>query len=500
MLNEKGISRKWIYCIGAILFVVTAWFSVGYNQFDEHFQILEFAGLKLGITEEANLPWEYKSMMRPAIQPLVVYCIYKTISVTGITDPFIMAFFIRLFSAIVTLVSIHLIIKLYAPGIANRKLLYAFLLLSFFLWFVPYNSVRFASETIGGRLFLIGLAWFFLQKKPNRAGYLITGILLGIAFITRYQLAFMVFGFAAWLMLIQKAGFRNLLLFSTGIVLATALGVLIDRWYYGAWVITTWNYFLQNILLGKASGFGISPWWYYLEQTFMNAIPPLSLVYILAMLLYFIYFPKDILTWTVVPYLAIHFIIPHKELRFLFPVIGFLPVMIIRVAEVLLQKKRFEAIVRHRVAKIAVMLFWGVNFLMVIILAFRPADVQISLFQKLWNDYPTPAKMYFTGDNPYYRANADICFYKRKTLAFQHVDSLQMVIPPDDTICLILSDKPGLQATKQFSPVLIYATLPQWVRHFNVNHWIERTSFWYIYELKKNANTSIISFEKKRNL
>jgi phosphatidylinositol glycan class B len=467
-----------------MVFIITAWFSVGYNQFDEHFQILEFAGLKLGITEKANLPWEYQCMMRPALQPLVVYCIYKAIAVTGVTSPFIMAFFIRLFSAILTLVSIHLVIRLYAPGISNRKLLYAFLILSFFLWFVPYNSVRFASETVAGRVFLIGLAWFFLRKKLNGFDYLITGLLLGVSFITRYQVAFMILGFAAWLAFIQKAGFRNLLLFTTGIILATALGVLIDRWYYGAWVITSWNYFLQNILLGKASGFGISPWWFYVEQTFMNAIPPLSLVYILAVFLYFIYFPKDILTWTMVPFLAMHFLIPHKELRFIYPIIGFLPVMLIRVAGVILQKKGFE-VMGHRITKIAVMLFWGVNFLMVVILAFRPADVQIALFQKLWNDYPMPARLYFTGDNPYYRANADICFYKRKTLTFQHVDSLGMVIPPPDTICLILSDKPGLQAASQFRPVLIFSTLPPWVRHFNVNHWIERTSFWYIYELRK---------------
>ena len=348
---------------------------------------------------------------------------------------------------------------------------------------MPYNGVRFASETVAGRVFLIGLAWFFLRKKLKAVDYLITGIVLGISFITRYQVAFMVLGFAAWLAVIRKAGFRNLLMFSTGIILATSLGALIDRWYYGEWVLTSWNYFLQNILLGKASGFGISPWWYYLEQTFMNAIPPLSLVYILAVFLYFIYFPKDILTWTIVPFLAIHFLIPHKEIRFLFPVIGFLPVMIIRIADIFLKKKGYE-ILEHRAMKISVKLFWYLNMLMVIVLTFRPADDQISLYKKLWDNYTTPAKLYFTGFNPYYRAKADICFYKRKTLTFQQADSFQMVIPSPDTITLILSNKPDLLVNEQFKPVLIYSSFPRWISHFDINHWMERTYFWYIYELK----------------
>jgi GPI mannosyltransferase 3 len=478
-----GITNRKIYIIAALIFLLTAWFSVGYNHFDEHFQVLEFAGLKLGLTEKANLPWEYNCMMRPALQPLVVYSVYKTVSLAGVTDPFIFTFIIRLLSAMLTFASIHMVIKLYAPGMANRKLLYAFMLLSFFLWFVPYNSVRFSSETIAGRVFLIGLAWFFLRKKLKPLDYLVTGIVLGISFVTRYQVAFMVIGFAAWLALVQKAGLRNLLMFIAGILMATFLGVLIDRWYYDEWVLTSWNYFQQNILLGKAAGFGISPWWYYIEQTFTNAFPPLSLVYILAVFLYFIYFPKDILTWTIIPFLAIHFMIPHKEIRFLFPVIGFLPVMIIKTADILLQKKGYD-LLEHRVTKLSVKIFWYLNMVMLVVLIFRPADDGISLYRTLWDQYTVPARLCFTDENPYHRAKVDINFYKRKSLVFQKVDSLAMIVPVKDTISLVVTKKPGLKVSKQFNPVLVYSSFPQWVTYFNFNHWMERTSFWYVYELR----------------
>ena len=179
MFNENGIAAKKIYLVAALVFILTAWFSTGYNHFDEHFQVIEFAGLKLGLTEKANLPWEYKCMMRPAVQPLIVYSVYKAASVAGITNPFMVGFLMRLLSAMFTFVSIHMLIRMYAPRITNRKLLYTFLLLSFFLWFIPYNSARFSSETFAGRVFVIGLGWFLLRKTLKPADYLITGILLG---------------------------------------------------------------------------------------------------------------------------------------------------------------------------------------------------------------------------------------------------------------------------------------------------------------------------------
>ena len=487
MVRAEGFSYKTIYILGAIVFLVTAWFSQGYNHFDEHFQVIEFAGLKLGLTTAANLPWEYGYMMRPAFQPGVVYLLYRIASLTGITDPFIISFIFRLFSASITFLSIHLMISVYAPQIKNQKLHYAFLLLSFFLWFIPYNAARFSSDTTSGIIFIIGLTYFYLSNKPKLLVYFITGFLLGISFITKYQVAFMILGFAAWLLFIHKSGFQRFLIFISGIILATAMGILIDRWFYGEWVLTSWNYLQQNILLDKASGFGTYPWWYYFEQVFLNAMPPLSLVYILAILLYIWYYPKDLLTWVIVPFLAVHFLVPHKEIRFLFPVIGFLPIMIIRSVEAMFKIKGY-GLLEKRLIKISVKIFWYTSLVMLTILAFRPADDQISLYKKLWYTYSSPAKLYFTSENPYHRARVDVNFYKRKNLVFQHVDSLQTIVPSVDTITLIVTEKPGLTVDKRFTPVLIYSSLPPWVKRFNINHWIERTSFWYIYELGPHQN------------
>jgi phosphatidylinositol glycan class B len=200
--------------------------------------------------------------------------------------------------------------------------------------------------------------------------------------------------------------------------------------------------------------------------------------------MYFVYYPKDILTWVLVPFLAVHFIIPHKEIRFLFPMIGFLPIMILRTAEIFLRKKGYE-VMERRITKISVKIFWYLNMFMLVILIFRPADEQISLYKQLWDNYKTPVKLYYTEDHPYRRAKVDACFYKRSCLTLHHVDSLKMVKPSPDTISLVVTNKPDLQVDPQFRPVLIYTSFPEWIKHFNINNWIDRTSFWYIYELKR---------------
>ena len=93
-------------------------------------------------------------------------------------------------------------------------------------------------------------------------------------------------------------------------------------------------------------------------------------------------------------------------------------------------------------------------------------------------------KWLVTDENPYHRAKVDVYFYKRKELAFVKVDSAEVIMPVKDTVTLYVTKAPELPVNKQFQPLLIYSSLPQWIKKFNFNHWIERTDFWYVYELQ----------------
>ena len=71
------MKEKSIYILSAIALATAATFSTGYHQDDEHFQILEFAALKLNMTSANELSWEFHNKMRPAIQPTMVVLFFR---------------------------------------------------------------------------------------------------------------------------------------------------------------------------------------------------------------------------------------------------------------------------------------------------------------------------------------------------------------------------------------------------------------------------------------
>ena len=68
--------------------------------------------------------------------------------------------------------------------------------------------------------------------------------------------------------------------------------------FYGKWTLTPANYFLVNLVDGKAAQYGVDPWWYYIEKLVLLMVPPFSLILLPAMVAAVILRPKNILVWT----------------------------------------------------------------------------------------------------------------------------------------------------------------------------------------------------------
>ena len=76
----------------------------------------------------------------------------------------------------------------------------------------------------------------------------------------------MIFGLIAWLLFIKNEKISSLFLTGLALAFVVAIGVIIDKWFYGTWTLSCWNYFDQNILRDKVSGFGVYPWWWFLSS------------------------------------------------------------------------------------------------------------------------------------------------------------------------------------------------------------------------------------------
>lgn len=468
-----------VYTLSLLALIVTAFFSVGYHHFDEHFQILEFAGAKLGINQPENLPWEYREQMRPTIQPLLTVWSYKIYSFLGLSSPFVFTWLLRLLSAILGFYALKRVWK-YLKVIDGVRVNKTNLLLMFMLFPVVYNAVRFSSENWSGILFALGFTSYFLEKDQFKK-ILFTGLGLGFAFLFRYQVGFMIFGFALWLLFIQKESFKQLLFLGLIILSCIGLGVLLDRLYYGEWTWSVYNYFEQNILNDRVSGFGVYPWWWYLSEAFIRLIPPFSLLFLVGFGYLLIKKHKHPVLWVIFPFLIIHFIIGHKEVRFLFSMLYFLPFVGMMGVEF------FKSIIEKYQLKKAYYswlnyLFFTVYGLMLIIIMFKPADPTISLYSKLYHSTNKPATLYFVNENPYHRV-LDIYFYKRQNLTVKKLDSWdELTINQDEAVFLAYTNKDNVE--NELEGEVIYTSFPSWIKVFNIGGWQDRTKQWEVIKIR----------------
>ncbi len=476
------MNSKKIYLICAIVLFVSAFFAVGYHHVDEHIQILEFAGLKLNLTLPSQLPWEYHFQIRPTLQPWIVVFLSKLLMQFNVWNPFFVAFVLRLLSAALAFFAMWRIFKTYIDAISHPILKKWFLFLSFLLWFAVYNAVRFSSENWSGSVFIIAFAWLVSEKSLKKTTFLYIGFLLGLSFLFRYQSGFLIAGLVLWYVIVKKE-FINSLLIIIGIVALFGIGVILDFYFYGEWTCSAWNYFSQNIIQNKVSSFGIEPWWFYFSDVFLRVLPPYSLLLIMGFILVFIFKPKDALSWTMVPFLCIHLIIGHKETRFLFPIIGFVPIVIIKSIG-LIQEKWVRKLFEKRYFKVFTKSFVVVNIVFLAVVTFKPTNDQIALFSTIYTDYQGNTELYFIENNPY----KNIYFYKRSNLEVKEIKSIQEINLKSSQKQLIVVNNIKLLDGFVGEKKLMYASFPDWVFNFNFNHWIERSNYWQLYELSLKSD------------
>jgi len=273
------------------------------------------------------LTWEFDVKIKPAFLAFIAFILLKVFAFLQISDPYTQALILRLITVLYAVLSIRWFIRRTSHMISEEfRPVYYFL--SYFLWFLPLLNVRFLSESLSGILLLNTLS-VLLKSGIRTKDYLLAGTLTGIGFLVRFPHAIIGMGIFFWLLLIRREKISRLLymiLSATGLVL---LGVLLDFWLYGEFVLSFWEYFSANILGETASEFGTQAWWNYFHSIFRFSFFPIGIPIILSFLLLIIKKPKNIFIWTILPFFIIHSIIPHKELRYLFPFAGLVPILLL---------------------------------------------------------------------------------------------------------------------------------------------------------------------------
>lgn len=478
-------SRNFLLLTAFLFHVCAAIFSIGYHQCDELFQVYEFAGYKLGLNNANDMPWEFHEQMRSGIQPLIVYCVTKLFNLFSIHNPFTIALFLRTLQATISFIAIVSLLKILEKEMLISKLkgwLWAFTL---FFWCLPYFHARFSSENFSSTLFIFGLVILLnnLNKRSTIISYLFAGFLFGISFLCRFQISFFIIGLFGWLLFIQRAQLKFLLIIFFGSIIALGLGLLIDHWMYGKITFTWWNYLNLNLFKNKASIYGSEPIYYYLQESLVQLVPPFSLIIIFSCFVFWKKNTRHVITWITIPFIFLHFFVSHKELRFLFPVLNFLPFMVIFYFQsIWVSTNNFILFFKRKgFLYFAIVL----NFILLLFFIFKPADNTTHSLKIIYEkvEGPNPILLY-EGNSPY-NNEGSLNYFRNMTI--------QPVYFPNDTTLAkdnmyYFSEKYNegefiIKGNKKFK--LIYCSIPPWFLKINFNGWVDRVFAFSIYRSTK---------------
>jgi hypothetical protein len=315
------IKRKDIALWLAFL-VLAAWCTEGWIQPDEQARFLEPAHHL--IYGYASLPWEFRN--DPQIVSYLggtllapVLWLTKPFGASGMTEAFLCRLFIGLVAS-TKLVALVLVFNLLRLEFNRRRL---YLLISAFAIFGPAFYVRTSQENFGGTM-LLWAFYFHLKNResPSSSHSFWCGFLASFGTSIRLQLGPAALVLAMFHGLSSKKVKTNLITL-LGLVVGLFPLAIVDLVKCGIPFLPAWNY-LMYALGGEEGGhvWGTQPWWYYIQQYFEAWYPPLSILILPVMLMGLFLCPDLMLV--IVPFVAVHVLIGHKETRYLFPMVPFL--------------------------------------------------------------------------------------------------------------------------------------------------------------------------------
>ena len=333
------------FSIAVIFYLVAALYSTTFSNADQHFQTLEFADFKRTGTGEEALPWEYHRKIRSWIQPYLYVVILDFADAVGITNPINQDRLIRLITGAAAVTSLALFAVTMAwwlPLRGQRRLLIGMLALT---WMFPWFFTRTSSEAWTSIFVLMALnTLFLLRRNPEPMsptaptgrpfvgrmdftyeGLALSGICIALAFLFRYQTGpvFVVLGL--WMLIAARTSVLKMSFFTAIVALTVGLGVGLDFLGYGSFELVPLNNVKANVVDGIASKFGVSPWHFYFTLPFTE---PMGGVLIVVIVYYWIRFPLSLLTLMTAFFIVQHSFIPHKEIRFIFPLVPLVVVMV----------------------------------------------------------------------------------------------------------------------------------------------------------------------------
>lgn len=466
--SEWKETFKKVFYLSLFMHLIAAFFSEGFHRPDEHLGIMRFVGWKLGmITDsQAHVSWEWDARIRPWLQPAIYYVFLAPFKALGLENPFHLATLLRFFNALIGQASLVVLFLLSPKFLTDEKVKKFTLWALALLWYIPFFHARATSEHFSTSFFIFGLPFFLAEKNWKNA--LVTGCFFGASFIFRYQMCVPIFFVCVWQLLQKEKAFGFLTILTASFLVFNGLSSLVDFWGYGEWTFPPYQYLYWNIFEGKASSFGVDPWWKYFEKVVTRGIPPISLPLLIGTLWFWWKKPLHLLTMISLPFFIVHSLIGHKEIRFLFGIGLFSP---------LLFGVFLESFQRVLEWKKTIRFVAGLSLILMIVSSVKVAYTPIGFYKDLYSSGHTP-KVIYTSDV----VRDPMWFYMKEPFEFKLLQKSVFRESFKVTSGFYFSNDHDLQAELSKSCEVIHQTYPQWI--LDVKPSFIKMKYWGLYNCK----------------
>jgi hypothetical protein len=309
-----------ILAIGLVMRLNLAFFDQGIYWPDEIYQSIEPAHhLAFGY---GMLPWEYQDGARSWLFPAALAGVMKFTKLTVGDDPANYLLAIRLLFIFASLAVAFGVYRFACyRGVSRWAALsgVAFIMLSELTIFFSNRAL-----TENASAFLIFMAFFSVASPQPSKKRLLLGILwMGLSFFLRLQNLLIGVGFVIWIW--QLYGRKSAFQAGVGLLGIFFLLGFSDLMTWGSAFHTVLTYLKFNLVENYAAQFGVVGFEYYFV-TLGSALGWLSVIVLVLICL--AGFRQPVLLLTVAFYFFIHTLIPHKELRFMLPLVPLVAVLI----------------------------------------------------------------------------------------------------------------------------------------------------------------------------
>ncbi|XP_011608620.2 GPI mannosyltransferase 3 [Takifugu rubripes] len=285
---------------------------------DEYWQSLEVSHHM--VFNYGYLTWEWKSGLRGFSYPLVFAFIYKILYYINCDSAYLLIWTPRIFQALLAAfadVKFFFLIR----TLENRDTAAWTFFCYLCSWFSWYCCTRTLTNSMETTITCLALFYFPLPESKTHSSKKYVA-LVSLAIIVRPT------ALIVWLPLLiyhfwkedDKLKLVTHTFFPIG-ASALVVSTLIDCIFYEKWTLVQFNFLKFNVLHSVADFYGSHPWHWYFTQGFPVVIGPHLPLFLHGCFLAFKRY--KVLLAAVLWTLVIYSFLPHKEFRFIYPVLPF---------------------------------------------------------------------------------------------------------------------------------------------------------------------------------